>query len=111
MSSYARLLQDERWRQRRHEALQFHGHACGQCGASSNLQVHHPRYVRGRMPWQYRVTELEVLCRPCHEREHPRQTLRSRLLQRLEGLESDEVLTEEQRNEFKALQAALQVLK
>jgi 5-methylcytosine-specific restriction endonuclease McrA len=109
--SYATLLQDPRWHEKRQEALQFHGNACGHCGTASSLQVHHPRYMRGRMPWQYRVSELEVLCRACHEQEHPRQTLRSNLQNRLNALLLGKELSEQHRSEITALQAALRVLK
>lgn len=34
------------------------------------LNVHHPRYINGRMPWEYDNDELMVLCEPCHKDQH-----------------------------------------
>jgi hypothetical protein len=56
------------------EMLEREGHCCSTCGASSDsgavLQVHHKQYITGRMPWQYKYDECEVLCKGCHGAEH-----------------------------------------
>lgn len=67
-TSYADLLKDPRWQKKRLLVLEAAGWECSSCGANDKtLHVHHLRYVRGRMPWEYPNDELEVLCEGCHE--------------------------------------------
>jgi hypothetical protein len=68
--SYADLLKDRRWQKKRLEVLDAAGLKCSSCGSvdpSVPLHVHHKIYVRGRMPWEYNVDELESLCDACHK--------------------------------------------
>ena len=62
------------WFKFRSAALLRHGHACEYCGQKREdgvvLQIHHPAYHKDRMPWQYEISEIEVLCRGCHAKEH-----------------------------------------
>lgn len=44
--------------------------ACQNCGDDEILQVHHPKYIKGRRPWEYPVEFCVVLCRRCHAKEH-----------------------------------------
>lgn len=68
---YAELLRDPRWQKRRLEVLQAAGWRCSRCrNQKANLQVHHSRYIRGRMPWDYPDELLAVLCDDCHELQH-----------------------------------------
>jgi hypothetical protein len=68
---YRELLRDPRWQKRRLEKLQAAKWKCERCkNGRSNLQVHHRRYVRGRMPWEYKDAELMVECEGCHALEH-----------------------------------------
>ena len=69
--SYADLLRDPRWQRKRLEVMQRAEFACERCAdTTTTLNVHHVRYVRGRMPWEYPDEELVCLCEPCHQREH-----------------------------------------
>jgi hypothetical protein len=66
--SYSDLLKDPRWQRKRLEVLEAAGWACERCDRDDlEMHVHHPRYVRGRMPWEYEIDELEALCKPCHD--------------------------------------------
>lgn len=59
------------WQKKRLEALERAGFACERCyDEESTLHVHHKRYVKGRMIWEYPVKELAVLCESCHEMAH-----------------------------------------
>lgn len=60
-------LKSEHWRNLRNQALQAYGRFCAKCRAVSSLDVHHLRY---RNIYDVLVTDLQVLCRPCHEKEH-----------------------------------------
>lgn len=65
------------WASARLHALAQAGYACEECGAtevSANIQVHHlaapvtGRRKYGHGCWHHQ-TNLEVLCRPCHDKE------------------------------------------
>lgn len=59
------------WQKKRLEVLDVAGYACERCyDNESQLHVHHKRYVKGRMIWEYGNDELSVLCSECHEITH-----------------------------------------
>ena len=59
------------WQKKRLEALEAADFTCERCtGEEKQLHVHHKRYVKGRMIWEYSIDELEVLCDTCHEDAH-----------------------------------------
>lgn len=69
--SYSDLLKDPRWQRKRLEILESRGWVCENCGDSDKtLHVHHVRYVKGRMPWEYDGSELKVFCEKCHKERH-----------------------------------------
>lgn len=104
--TYADRLRDPRWKAKRAQVIQLRGNRCEHCGADQALQVHHKQYRRGRAPWDYPLHVFEVLCAPCHRDEHPRQTLRDRLRERLSATSE----SAENRTQRDALIAALRVL-
>lgn len=68
---YQDLLKDPRWQRRRLERMQQADFKCECCGKGhETLNVHHLRYVAGRMPWEYEDADLSVLCESCHELQH-----------------------------------------
>lgn len=68
--SYEEQLQDDRWKAFREFIFAVRGHKCEKCGATTYLQVHHPKYIPGRMAWEYTCKEVKVLCRMCHAVVH-----------------------------------------
>jgi 5-methylcytosine-specific restriction endonuclease McrA len=69
--SYSEKLRDPRWQKKRLQVLERAGWICQVCGTGEQeLQVHHPRYVNCREPWQY--DNLISLCASCHSRHHVR---------------------------------------
>lgn len=69
--SYGEQLKHPKWQRRRLECLEAAGWECGNCGCKdTTLHVHHKRYLKGRMAWEYGDAELEVLCETCHQAEH-----------------------------------------
>lgn len=59
------------WQKKRLEAMTAADFVCQHCfDGETQLHVHHKRYVKGRMVWEYEINELEVLCEPCHEEAH-----------------------------------------
>lgn len=67
--SYIELLRDPRWQKKRLLIMERDDWKCMECRTrDANLQVHHKRYVRGRMPWEHEDGDLVTLCHRCHER-------------------------------------------
>ena len=62
------------WNSYREEIIEADGGCCTQCGRGREdgvvLQVHHKRYIKGRMPWEYAFSDCETLCKGCHAIEH-----------------------------------------
>lgn len=67
---YNRLLEDKRWKEFRLKVLSERGNKCECCGGADVLQIHHTFYIRGKMPWEYDIKDMRVLCRTCHQRIH-----------------------------------------
>lgn len=69
------------WQKKRLEALENAGFSCQRCyDQESTLHVHHKRYVKGRMLWEYTDLELEALCESCHEEAHAEKELLNQIL-------------------------------
>ena len=67
---YNRLLEDKRWKEFRLKVLSERGNKCECCGGTDVLQIHHTFYISGKMPWEYNINDMRVLCRKCHQRIH-----------------------------------------
>ena len=67
---YNRLLEDERWKEFRLKVMSERGSRCECCGGTDILQIHHTFYISGKLPWEYDINDMRVLCRTCHQRIH-----------------------------------------
>lgn len=67
---YEDQLKDSRWYAFRKKVLAVRGHKCERCGSAENLQIHHPKYVKGCLAWEYSCKEVIVVCRDCHKKIH-----------------------------------------
>ena len=67
---YNRLLEDKRWKEFRLKVLSERGSKCECCGGTDILQIHHTFYISGKMPWEYEIKDMRVLCIMCHQRTH-----------------------------------------
>lgn len=65
------LQSNPSWKQVRQIAVEILGRRCHRCGSTGSLQVHHilPVSEGGTNS----LSNLEVLCRPCHEQLHGRR--------------------------------------
>lgn len=69
--TYGEQLKHPNWQRKRLEMLESADFMCRSCGSKDNtLHVHHKKYVKGRMAWEYENTELDVLCEDCHKKSH-----------------------------------------
>ena len=79
--TYREQLLHPNWQRKRLEMLEKAQWTCGNCGETeATLHVHHRRYVKGRMVWDYDEEELEVLCDSCHAEHHAHRELLDRIL-------------------------------
>jgi len=60
------MLENPKWEAFRRDVLSAKGATCEECGSTYGLQVHLPYYRRGCDPWQYKTSEVRVLCREHH---------------------------------------------
>lgn len=67
---YLRLLDDPHWEDFTSEVADFYHNACWCCGSTDSLHVHHLVYYEGRLPWEYEVSEVRLLCAVCHAAIH-----------------------------------------
>lgn len=68
---YEQQLDDTRWRLKAENIRIRDKHKCRLCGAkTTQLDVHHIRYVYGREAWDYDDSDLVTLCHKCHEELH-----------------------------------------
>lgn len=67
---YKHLLKDKRWKEFRLKVMSERGNKCECCGGTNILQIHHTFYIGCKMPWEYDVKDMRVLCKKCHQRIH-----------------------------------------
>lgn len=71
---YSQQLQDLNWKFKADNIRIRDKHSCRLCGEKkAQLDVHHIRYIDGRMAWEYDDGDLVTLCHKCHEDIHDRQ--------------------------------------
>lgn len=69
--TYGEQLKHPNWQRKRLEVMEAAEFQCENCGdKESTLNVHHRRYVKGRMVWEYERPDLVCLCYQCHMSEH-----------------------------------------
>lgn len=75
-TAYDRLLQDQRWFQKRAQILERDHKRCRVCHEDSHCIVHHRQYHFDRAaqhfvkPWEYKEKYLITLCEACHQKGH-----------------------------------------
>lgn len=67
---YKEQLKDKRWLVFREKILAKRGHVCERCGLTEHLQIHHLRYKTRHYAWEYKETDVIVLCAFCHAKTH-----------------------------------------
>ena len=67
---YKEQLTDKRWLAFRDFVLTVRGCVCENCKNTTNLNIHHLKYIPKRLAWEYTVNEVRVLCYKCHKKVH-----------------------------------------
>ena len=70
-AEYNAFMESQTWDNMRRRKLERSRYRCEQCGDTKDLQVHHLNYER--FGGDERMTDLQVLCKPCHNRAHKRK--------------------------------------
>ena len=70
-AKYNAFMESQTWDNMRRRKLERSRYRCEQCGATEDLQVHHLNY--DRFGGNELFTDLQVLCKPCHNRAHGRK--------------------------------------
>ena len=78
-ADYLAFLESPEWWATRKLALQRANYECQRCGARGPLEVHHQTYLR---LGDELVSDLEVLCSPCHRAERLPHNKRKLALER-----------------------------
>jgi len=67
---YQDQLNDPRWKEKRRLILIRDKHVCQLCGYKNFPRVHHKRYIKGLMAWEYKDNDLITVCKLCHYKIH-----------------------------------------
>lgn len=71
---YSEYLKNPKWQKKLLEILSRDNFSCVVCGngidTDTQVHVHHLSYRKGRMPWEYEINDMRVLCKRCHQRIH-----------------------------------------
>lgn len=67
---YTNQLRTLNWKIKRFKILKRDNFCCLECKSENNLQVHHTKYIQGRMAWEYPDDVLHTLCSECHIKIH-----------------------------------------
>lgn len=69
--SYKEQLLHPNWQKKRLEILSRDKFKCTVCeDDDSTLHVHHKRYIKGRLAWDYENSNFCTLCHACHSAAH-----------------------------------------
>lgn len=74
------LYNNKKWKEFSLKSIEKKGAFCSKCkrtrtdkypdGTQVVLQLHHTHYEKNKKPWDYELSDLEILCKGCHAREH-----------------------------------------
>lgn len=81
--TYEEQLLTPEWKACRHWIIERDMYMCQRCMRQDGLQVHHKRYIAGKMAWEYEDKDLITLCRKCHADEHGKPVDESKIDNRM----------------------------
>jgi 5-methylcytosine-specific restriction endonuclease McrA len=74
---YTEQLLTINWKNKRLIILKRDNFSCRCCGSENDLQVHHKKYIVGRMAWEYPNSILITVCGECHLFIHNTRKIKS----------------------------------
>jgi len=73
MKTKRKLYINEKWYEFSEKVKSRDDYECLQCRRKEpevTLQVHHEKYIKGKAPWEYSLSDCRTLCKGCHARSH-----------------------------------------
>lgn len=71
---YKDYLNHPKWRRIREILIRNSDYKCSKCGKQTrDLDIHHKYYEIGKKPWEYPLSNYEVLCSQCHSLHHGKE--------------------------------------
>ena len=67
---YNEQLKSKEWKKLANKIRKRDNYTCQKCGSHKHLQVHHKKYIKGRLAWEYDESNLVTLCSECHKKIH-----------------------------------------
>lgn len=67
---YRAKLCHPKWFEKREEVFRTYGKKCNRCSSTKWLNVHHKSYEGFKDPWDYPISNFDVLCDICHAKKH-----------------------------------------
>ena len=68
---YKEQIKHPKWQKKRLEILEENNWTCAACGnTDAQLHVHHTRYEKNKMIWDYSNYKLMAVCNECHKEIH-----------------------------------------
>ena len=77
-AEYEILRGSKDWKEYISKVRNYYNNECEKCHKKECLEVHHPQYkftrsnmsIPAKLPWDYPIDEVKLLCHECHEKEH-----------------------------------------
>ena len=78
--TYKQLLNTYDWEIKRFHIMRRDKFQCTKCGimARKQLRVHHKKYSKKLLPWEYNDKYLITLCDECHSKIHGKENLHAK---------------------------------
>lgn len=73
--NYIEILKSGEWINKRLKIFRRDNFKCQKCGSTKNIQAHHKKYIKGKMPWEVPDNYLITLCSNCHNKEHENKNI------------------------------------
>ena len=67
---YNEQLKSKEWKKLANKIRKRDNYTCQKCGSHEHLQVHHKKYIKNRLAWEYDESNLVTLCSECHKKIH-----------------------------------------
>ena len=77
-AEYEILRGSKGWKEYISDVRHFYNNECKICHKKEGLEVHHSKYIftknnmsiPAKLPWDYQMDEVILLCHECHEKKH-----------------------------------------
>jgi len=68
--NYKEQLLTFEWQNKRLKIIKRDNFCCVKCGSKNQLEVHHKKYSKLKLAWQYPNSNFITVCKNCHDKIH-----------------------------------------